>query len=208
MIGCEHLVAIETARLRLRTFQQEDLAPLVELCGDAVVMEYLGGPIGREAVLAMANGAQDSFLSSGLGKIAVERRSDGAFLGTCGLSREPWYPDDLEVGWRLRPEAWGHGYATEAGRAWIDHAFERLRADRVISVADLPNLRSQAVMARLGMRFDHQATLRDGGDRFEAVVYALTRAEWAKGRSSSPSPSHARWPASTPVSATRPNGKR
>jgi RimJ/RimL family protein N-acetyltransferase len=110
----------------------------------------------------------------------VERRSDGAFLGTCGLSREPWYPDDLEVGWRLHPEVWGQGYATEAGHAWIGYAFDRLGAERVISVADVPNRRSRAVMERLGMRLDHQAWLTEGEDRFEAVVCVVTRADWGQ----------------------------
>ena len=153
---------------------------LTDLCSDAAVTEYLGGPIGPEAVRARAQKAQVDFLSSGAGKIAVERRYNGAFLGTCGLSREPWYPDDLEVGWQLRPTFWGHGYAAEAGRVWIDHAFERLRADRVISIADEPNVRSQAVMHRLEIRGDHQATLSEGDHGFEAMVYALTRTEWTK----------------------------
>ncbi len=180
MIGSEKRLVIETPRLRLRTFRQDDLPLLIELCGDPAVMEFLGGPIGPEAVLTMVQGAQDAFLSSGVGKIAMERRSDGAFLGTCGLSREPWYPEDLEVGWRLRPEFWGNGYATEAGRAWIDYAFGRLRAERVISIADVPNVRSRAVMQRLGMRIDHRATLSEGENTFEALVSVLTRRDWAE----------------------------
>ena len=192
LIGSETLLVIDTPRLRLRTFNKDDLPQLIDLCRDAAVMKFLGGPVRRDVVLATAQGAQNDFLSSGVGKIAVERRSDGAFLGTCGLSREPWYPEDLEVGWRLRPEFWGKGYATEAGRGWLDYAFERLRADRVMSIADGPNIHSRAVMHRLGMTFDHQALLSEGDETFEAVICVLTRREWAEAQASPPRPQRIR----------------
>ena len=119
-----------------------------------------------------------------LGRDLVRGGEDGAFLGIAGLNRLAWYPDDLEVGWRLLPAHWGQGYATEAGRAWLGHAFRRHGVGRVISVADVPNRRSRAVMERLGMRLDHVATLQDGEDRFDAAVHAITRAEWEQEPSS------------------------
>lgn len=178
MIEAEGTVAMDTPRLRLRTFRTADLPLLVAMNADPAVMAHLGGPMAPEASLAMAEAIQRRFGAEGTGMIAVERRADGAFLGIAGLNRLRWYPDDLEVGWRLLPAHWGQGYATEAGRAWLGHAFRRHGAARVISVADVPNTRSRAVMARLGMRLDHVATLQEGEDRFEAAVHVIARAEW------------------------------
>ena len=110
--------------------------------------------------------------------LAVERRDDGRFLGISGLSVEHWYPDDLQVGWRFFPQFWGQGYASEAATAWLDHGFGPLGRGRIISMADVPNLRSIAVMRRLGMSFDHEARLRDGDEEFDAAIYVLTVEQW------------------------------
>jgi RimJ/RimL family protein N-acetyltransferase len=82
------------------------------------------------------------------------------------------------VAWRLAHEHWGNGYATEAATGWLDHAFGALRLPRVISITDPPNFRSLAVMRRLGMQFDHEAEVEDDGLRFQAVIYAITAAQW------------------------------
>ena len=110
--------------------------------------------------------------------LAVERREDGAFLGICGLSYEQWYPDDLQIGWRLFQHYWGFGYAYEAARVWRDHAFNQ-GAPRLISISDVPNTRSHQLMQRLGMWHDHTATLDDDGETFDAHIYALSREDWA-----------------------------
>ncbi len=165
-----------TPRLRLRTYRDSDLAPFAALNADPLVMKYLGGPWSEAQSVEMAHGATSCFLTKGYGKIAVERISDGAFLGFCGLSREHWYPDDLEIGWRIAPHYWGHGYATEAAIAWRDYAFDVLSLPRIISITDVPNMRSIAVMERIGMRRDHLAVLEDDGVPFEAVIYAMTAA--------------------------------
>ena len=99
----------------------------------------------------------------------------------CGLHHQESYPDDVEVAWRLAREHWGHGYATEAATGWLDHAFGTLHLPRVISMTDPPNLRSLAVMRRLGMTFDHEAEIEDMGMVFQAVVYAITAEQWRSG---------------------------
>jgi hypothetical protein len=109
-----------------------------------------------------------------LGLLAVERRQDGAFLGMCGLHHLHSYPNDIEVAWRLARAHWGQGYATEAATGWLDHAFGALGLPRVISITEPANLRSLAVMGRLGMVFDHQAEVEEDGVVFQAVVYAIT----------------------------------
>lgn len=170
---------IETARLKLRGFLRADLPLFAEMHLDAEVMQFIGGvPLPSAITDGIAGAAQRSFVTTGFGKIAVERRSDGAFLGMAGLSVEDWYPNDLEIGWRLAREYWGEGYATEAGSAWLAHAFDALGAPRVISVADVPNRRSVAVMERIGLTLDHHAELADASGTFPAVVYAMTAAAW------------------------------
>ncbi|OEO32694.1 GNAT family N-acetyltransferase [Devosia insulae DS-56] len=175
---------LRTERLNLRTFTEADLPLYAALNADLEVMRFLGGVgLSREQSDGIASGAQRSFATTGIGKIAVERASDGAFLGMCGLSVEPWYPDDLEIGWRLARRHWGHGYASEAAAAWIGYAFDTLKAPRVISVTDVPNQRSIAVMQRIGLSLDHYADLADGDDAFAAVIYATNADTWRSDRS-------------------------
>ena len=168
-----------TARLKLRRFLPSDLSPFAALNADPEVMRYLGGAaLTRAQSDAILFGADRSFVESGYGKIAVERIEDGAFLGTCGLSVESWYPDDMEIGWRLARAYWGFGHAGEAAAAWMPYAFEVLKAPRVISISDAPNLRSIAVMKKIGLRFDHEAKLSEGGESFDAVIYSSSFADW------------------------------
>lgn len=167
-----------TERLILRAFRRDDL-PLYEALGqNREVMQYLGGLWTPQQTLQAAEGANRSLVESGYGFVAVERRADGTFLGVAGLSVEQWYPDDLQVGWRLLPQHWGQGYASEAGRAWLDLGFERIGHARILAMADVPNHRSIAVMQRLGMQFDHAAQLCDGDDTFDAVLYTMTAQRW------------------------------
>lgn len=173
---------LDTARLTLRAFRRDDL-PLYEALGrDPVVMRYLGGLWSPEKTGEAALEANRSLAARGYGFLAVERRSDGAFLGVAGLSVEPWYPDDLQVGWRFFEAYWGQGYASEAGGAWLDLGFARTGRPRIIAMADTPNHRSLAVMRRLGMAYDHEARLRDGDDEFDATIYAITRSDWSSRR--------------------------
>ncbi len=173
---------LRTERLILRPFQAEDLPVYAAMNADPEVMRYLGGPLKRHDSDAHALGANMSLTANGFGKVAVERAADEAFLGMCGLSVEPWYPDDLEIGWRLGQRYWHQGYATEAARAWLAYAFSALGRERVISVCDVPNVASITVMKRLGMTWDHEAQLSDGGDEFAAVVYSINREQAKQAR--------------------------
>ena len=173
-------VALTTPRLLLRAYLNDDLPLYARLNADPEVAEYLGGPISREESYDIADWAQALHSAEGIGLLAVERRADHKFLGMCGLHHLDWYPDDIEIGWRLARPYWGHGYATEAANAWLTHAFTVLDLPRVISVTDRPNIRSIAVMQRLGMTVDHYATLEEDGQTFDAVVHAITKAQWEK----------------------------
>jgi RimJ/RimL family protein N-acetyltransferase len=164
-------VILTTPRLRLRNWHMDDLDTFAAINADPDVMRWLGGPRDRATTLGNMTGAAYDLATRGYGKIAVERRADGALLGMCGLSHEHWYPDDVEIGWRIAPVHQMQGYATEAALAWMAHAFGALALPRLISIADVPNRASIRVMEKIGMTLDHTATLTDGDETFDAVIY-------------------------------------
>jgi RimJ/RimL family protein N-acetyltransferase len=90
----------------------------------------------------------------------------------------------IEIGWRLAPEYWGKGYATEAAEAWLAFGFETLGLDEIVSFAVAGNRRSTAVMERIGMKadpasdFDHPAIGDDYAHLRRHVTYRLSRADW------------------------------
>ena len=145
----------ETARLALRRWRESDRAPFAALNGDARVMAHFPALLAREESDALMARSMEAIGRRGWGLWAVERRSDGRFLGFAGLTvvREdlPFAPA-VEVGWRLAADAWGNGYATEAGREALRVAFDVLGLAEVVSYTAETNARSLAVMRRLGMR--------------------------------------------------------
>lgn len=178
MVDWDGVEIMRTERLRLRTFTAADLPLYAELNAQPQVAEMLGGPLTREDSDSIAEWANELWARDRMGLLAVERLADGRFLGMCGLHRLRDRPGDVEVGWRLAYQHWGHGYATEAATAWLDYAFDTLGLDRVISVTDRPNVRSLAVMRRLGLTFLENDRITDNGEVFDAVVHAITAAEW------------------------------
>jgi RimJ/RimL family protein N-acetyltransferase len=178
---------LATQRLLLRRWRDSDLAPFAELNADPEVMGHIRDPMTRAESDAFARRIEDQLENDDFGLWALEVRGSGAFAGFTGLARQtfaaPFNPS-VEVGWRLAREAWGNGYATEAARAALDFAFGVLELEEVVSITTVRNLRSQAVMRRLGMT-------RDPADDFEqrhkalgdplrpAVLHRLTRERWA-----------------------------
>jgi RimJ/RimL family protein N-acetyltransferase len=180
MTSWDGVVIAETPRLVLRTFVHEDLPLYAALNADPEVYATLSGePLSRRDSDDIAAWAQELFDAEGIGLLAVERRADRRFVGMCGLHHQESYPEDVEVGWRLAREHWGHGYATEAAAAWLDRGFGLLGLNRIISITDSDNHRSLAVMARLGMTFDHAASIVDDGVEHDAVVYSITADRWS-----------------------------
>lgn len=106
----------------------------------------------------------------GYGLWATEERATGRFIGRIGLWNPEGWPG-LEVGWLLDRQVWGRGFATEGGRAALDHAFTVLGVDHVISVIDPDNIRSIRVAERIGERFEREYSL----DGRPTVIYGITR---------------------------------
>lgn len=160
---------IETPRLVLRRFREEDREPFAAINGDARVSDWLGGPIDRAAsdrTLARINAETDE---QGWGFWAAELKADGRLIGLIGLARVTDLPvaPAIEMGWRLSPDTWGQGLATEGAKAALDWAFEHIDAPEFIAFTAATNLKSQAVMRRIGMvadparDFDHPRLAAD-----------------------------------------------
>jgi RimJ/RimL family protein N-acetyltransferase len=179
---------LETDRLILRRWTRRDCAPFARLNGDPEVMAHFPAPLTRAESDATVARLVDRWAEDGIGFGVAERKADGAFLGMVGLARvrfaAPTLAGAVEVGWRLSREHWGQGYATEAARRWLDYGFEEMGVDEIVAFAVPDNLRSQAVMRRLGMNpdpardFEHPS-LPAGHPLRPHSVYALLRASRA-----------------------------
>ncbi|PZF83280.1 GNAT family N-acetyltransferase [Jiangella anatolica] len=170
---------LTTDRLTLRPIEPSDADAFAAMNADPAVMEHFTtGPLDRAASDRMLARMHADHHRDGYGLAAVERRADGAFLGFTGIHRHHWYPDDVEIGWRLARSAWGQGYATEAATAWMEHAFGELALPRLISITVAANQRSIAVMRRLGFTLWEEAT----HDGLAVVVYARSAQRSPVGR--------------------------
>jgi RimJ/RimL family protein N-acetyltransferase len=148
-------VIAETERLILRSWSPEDRDAYLATCNTETVTRHLNGPASEndvDAALARIAKSQDE---RGFSFWAVERKADGAFLGYCGLRicddlRRPVH-GELEIGWRLREDAWGQGFAREAAAACFEWAWANLDVDRIVSFTVPANEPSWRLMERLGM---------------------------------------------------------
>lgn len=179
---------IETERLILRDWREEDWPRFLAVTNTPAVMRWLGGVLPEERHQWLRDRLEGYTRDHGHTFWVVERKDDGALLGFCGLKRanQPGGPQgDFEVGWRLREDAWGKGYAREAAQASLDHAFAKLGAPCVIALTVPLNCASWGLMVRLGMErredldFDNAEFDPEGG---RIIVYSLTREDWEKQR--------------------------
>jgi RimJ/RimL family protein N-acetyltransferase len=183
---------LRTARLRLRPFNAADADALFALHSSASVLRYWDAPPWSERARAERFiAACREMADEGSGsRLAIERVSDGAFIGWCSLTR--WNPDyrSASLGYCLHDAAWGYGYATEAASALLEWAFDTLDLNRVQAETDTRNAASARVLEKLG--FVREGTLREdcvvNGEVSDSWVYGLIRREWRQ--SSEPAPVH------------------
>ena len=148
---------IETERLVLRRWRDADLDGFAAMNADPEVMRFIGdGHVHDRAEAAtMLDRVRRDWTVYGFGRWAVERRSDGAFAGFCGVGFLKSFPElsgEPEIGWRLPRALWGVGYATEAAIASCDDFFRTTSYDHIISLSQPGNAASQRIMEKLGMR--------------------------------------------------------
>jgi RimJ/RimL family protein N-acetyltransferase len=166
------MVSLETERLRLRMFREDDLDAYARICADPEVMRYLG----EGKVLSRAEAWRQMAMIighwqlRGYGLWAVEERRTGALVGRIGLFNPEGWPG-LECGWMLAREHWGQGYATEGARRSLAYAFEALGHARVISLIRPGNAASVRVAERIGERLETRTSLY--GQPVD--VYAISR---------------------------------
>ncbi|MFL5756396.1 MAG: GNAT family N-acetyltransferase [Chloroflexota bacterium] len=177
---------IETNRLVLRGWRPTDREPFAALNADARVMEHFPVPLTRAESDALADRITTHLVTKGWGLWAVERRAGGAFIGFTGLAEvtfDALFGPAIEVGWRLARDAWGFGYATEGARAALRFGFQQLGLEEIVSFTSPRNVRSVAVMERLGMTrdpaddFDHPR-VPVGNPLRRHVLYRLRRTDW------------------------------
>jgi RimJ/RimL family protein N-acetyltransferase len=183
-------VFLETERLVLRRFTPDDLELLVELDSDPEVKRYIdgGAPVDRkDLVETLAWWLRYDERDDGYGFWAAVEKSSGEFVGWFHLRPgEGAGPHEPELGYRLRRDGWGRGYATEGSRALIDKAFADLGAERVHASTMVVNTASRRVMEKAGLRFVR--TFRADwpvpipGDEEGDVEYAIDRAQWTAER--------------------------
>ncbi len=181
------LIEVNTNRLRLRQWRDEDREPFARLNADARVMEFYPNVIDRAASDAMIDRVQSLITDRGWGLWAVEIQATQAFIGYVGLHIPkpdlPCYPC-VEVGWRLAFDYWGKGYATEAAQGAVRVGFKLLDLDEIVSFTALSNLRSQAVMERLHMNRSPETFLHPilppQHPLAEHYLYRLSRETWTE----------------------------
>lgn len=179
---------LHTERLLLRRWRREDREPFAELNADLAVMEHFPAPLERAASDALADRLDAHVEREGWGLWAVEVIDSGDFVGFTGLSVpgfEAHFTPAVEIGWRLATRAWGSGYATEAARAALSFGFGSLGLAEIVSFAARSNVRSHAVMRRIGMSYDpaddfpHPSLAPDSPIR-QHVLYRATPGAYAR----------------------------
>ncbi len=178
---------IETPRLVLREWREEDIAPFMRHTNTEPVMRWLGGVKSEAEIRAVI---EDRLMrwqrERDFTFWAVERKADAALLGFCGIkiADTPGGPIEgrHEIGWRLREDVWGQGYAKEAAAASLDFAFGRLDAPEVVAITFIQNEASWGLMERLGMT--RRPDLDYDDERFPAlnptIIYSIRPEEWRR----------------------------
>lgn len=154
------MVRLETERLLLRPFCEQDLDAYATIVSDEETMQFMGGTVDRGTAWRHIAFALGHWQIRGFGSWAVERKADTRFIGRVGFLQTYDRPD-FEMGWLLGREYWGHGYATEAAHGAIEFAFRKLGKDHVISLIHPENQRSARVAERLGESVVGHTTLED-----------------------------------------------
>lgn len=170
MIQNDGMVTLETPRLILRRWREEDVAPMAAVNADPEVMRWIrdGSVRDEQQTRSGIQAWESEWESQGFGLFAVEIRSTGELAGFTGLSVPDYLPEVLpavEVGWRLGRSHWGRGLATEAAAAVVRFGFEARGLERIVSITQVGNDASERIMTKLGMRPVRETVNPTGGRR-------------------------------------------
>lgn len=182
----EPILELESARLLLRQWRDEDLPEFAAMCADPQVMRYFPAPLSRLESASLIGRIRGHFAEHGFGLWALQRKDTGAFIGFTGLGvvgfDAPFTPA-IEIGWRLAREHWGLGYASEAAWTALRCGFDRLALKEVVAFTAQSNLPSEKVMQAIGMHHDsaddfEHPKLAAGHPLRHHVLYRITREQW------------------------------
>ena len=179
------LPEVETERLHLRRFETEDLDALAAVFAKREVWEFpYGRPFDRDETASFIANQRAHWDACGFGLWLAVERASARVVGYVGLCVPMFLPEVLpavEVGWRFDPDVWGRGYASEAARAALDHAFDTLGLPEVCSIPQVDNVASVAVGDRIGMRRGEIVTIpaNDTRGALAAQLFWTTPTEWA-----------------------------
>lgn len=170
-------------RVLLRRWRAEDADAFAAINADPRVMEYFPDPLTPAQSAALTARIETSFEQRGYGLWALELPGSAPFAGFVGLEvLAPVFSfaPGVEIGWRLAPEQWGRGLATEAARLVVAFAFEQLALEELVALTFVGNTRSRAVMERIGMARDPtedfiHPSLPAGHRLSQHVLYRIAR---------------------------------
>lgn len=150
------MIYLETSRLQLRDWEETDLESFSRLNADEQVMKYFPKTLSAEETNVFYKSIISEFKEYGFGLYAVEVKENKEFIGFIGFHRatlEADFTPCIEIGWRLKREAWGKGYATEGAAACLQYGFNKLGFNDVYSFTADVNNPSKKVMIKIGMSF-------------------------------------------------------
>ncbi len=157
------LIPAPTQRLAFRQMTADDLDDMAALLGDPEVMRYYPRPKDRDEALAWIDWNQRLYRQEGFGLWLTTLRATGEFVGDCGLTpQEIEGTTDIEVGYHVRADLQGHGYATETAAACRDYARDVLGTKRLIAIIHPDNTPSQRVAEKIGLSRERDAITRSG----------------------------------------------
>ena len=165
-------MSLETGRLILREFVPQDADALAAVLGDPVAMQYYPAPFDRQGVEEWIERNISRYRRDGHGLWAMALKDSGELIGDCGCTlQEVEGANHVEIGYHVRRDLWGNGYATEAARACMQYAFTKLGVDRVISLIRPENLQSIRVAEKNGLTREKIIFWRE----YEHCIYAKSR---------------------------------
>ena len=167
---------LETERLILRCFREEDIDRMMQLFANPDFMRFSPGVFTeRKQTVAFIEKVMGWDRAGIPSQFALAPRGEATIIGYCGFFYHPEYGiEDIEIGYRLDPDYWNRGLITEAARAARDHGFRDWNLSRVISLIHPENIPSRRVAEKNGMKVEKEITFRG----FPTLVYAIAREEW------------------------------
>ena len=144
----------QSERLGFRKWANDDLEEFAKLNSDEAVMEHFPTTLSKEEVKELIDKLKEHFVENGFTYYATEVLATKEFIGMIGLAFQKYqtqFTPAIDIGWRLKRNAWGKGYATEGAKRCLEYAFNELDINKIISVCTVKNKKSESVMKKIGM---------------------------------------------------------